>query len=58
MIPVVDQVTDIRDLAAAIKKLVIDERYDELWVWFDFDTTLPCLSRKSQNFVRRQRLSE
>ncbi len=40
MIPVIDQVADIRDLAAAVKKLVIDERYDEFWVWFDFGTTL------------------
>lgn len=40
LIPIVDQVGDVRDIAAALKKLIWDKRYDEAGVWIDLVITV------------------
>jgi polyhydroxyalkanoate synthesis regulator phasin len=40
LIPIVDQVGDVRDIAAALKKLIWEKRYDDKWVWFDLVITI------------------
>jgi hypothetical protein len=40
LIPVVDQIGDVRDLVANLKKLIIDERYDEFFVWLGVIVTV------------------
>ena len=40
LIPVVDQLGDIRDLTANLKKLLWDEQYDDTWVWIGLVLTL------------------
>jgi hypothetical protein len=40
LIPFVDQAGDVRDLTAALKKLIWEKRYDDKWVWFDLVITL------------------
>lgn len=40
LIPFVDQAGDVRDLTAALKKLIWEKRYDDTWVWFDLVITL------------------
>lgn len=40
LIPIVDQAGDVRDIVAALKKLIADKRYDDKWVWFDLVITI------------------
>lgn len=40
LIPIVDQAGDVRDIVAALKKLILDKRYDDKWVWFDLVITI------------------
>jgi uncharacterized Zn-binding protein involved in type VI secretion len=40
MIPVVDQVADVRDLVANLRALIWDKRYDDKWVWIAILLTL------------------
>lgn len=40
MIPVVDQLGDLRDLAASLKQLIWDKRYGEVMVWVGLVLTL------------------
>ncbi|HMU64693.1 MAG: EndoU domain-containing protein [Nitrosomonas sp.] len=40
MIPIVDQAGDIRDIAAQIKFLIWDKRYNDKWVWIALVITL------------------
>lgn len=40
LIPIVDQAGDVRDISAALKKLIWDKRYDDKWVWFDLVITI------------------
>lgn len=40
LIPIVDQAGDVRDIVAALKKLIFDKRYDDKWVWFDLIITI------------------
>lgn len=40
MIPVVDQIGDVRDIGANLKLLVWDKRYDDKWVWIALVLTL------------------
>ena len=39
MIPVVDQVSDLRDISACVKLLLWDEKYDEYMVWVGLGLT-------------------
>ncbi len=40
MIPVVDQVGDVRDIVANLKFLIWDKRYNDKWVWIALVLTL------------------
>lgn len=40
LIPIVDQAGDVRDIVAALKKLIYEKRYDDKWVWFDLVITI------------------
>lgn len=40
LIPIVDQAGDVRDIAAALKKLIWEKRYDETGVWVDLVITI------------------
>ena len=50
LIPVVDQIGDVRDIVAAIKKLVFDKRYDEIGVWVDLVITVMKSERSLKAF--------
>lgn len=40
MVPIVDQVGDVRDIVANLKLLIYDKRYDDKWVWIALVITL------------------
>ena len=40
MIPIVDQVGDVRDISANLKLLIWDKRYEDKWVWIALVLTL------------------
>ena len=40
MIPILDQIGDIRDIVASLKALIFDKRYNDKWVWIGLVLTL------------------